>query len=34
MSDINATRLPGPFLFFPFVSDDIEVILRRGEDLC
>nr|QIP67819.1 cyclopeptide LPSRPVFP [Amanita fuliginea] len=35
MSDINATRLPLPSRpVFPFVSDAIEVVLGRGEDLC
>nr|QIP67834.1 cyclopeptide AYLPLFFIPP 2 [Amanita subjunquillea] len=37
MSDINATRLPAylPLFFIPpCVSDDIEVVLTRGESLC
>nr|QIP67814.1 cyclopeptide FPHFPPYNPP [Amanita fuliginea] len=37
MSDINATRLPFPH-FPPYnppcVSDDIHMVLTRGENLC
>nr|U5L3J5.1 RecName: Full=Amanexitide proprotein 1; Contains: RecName: Full=Amanexitide 1; Flags: Precursor [Amanita exitialis]AGW83703.1 amanexitide 1 [Amanita exitialis] len=36
MSDINTARLPVFSLpvFFPFVSDDIQAVLTRGESLC
>nr|QIP67815.1 cyclopeptide YYLLLILPP [Amanita fuliginea] len=36
MSDINATRLPYYLLLIlpPCVSDDLQTVLTRGENLC
>nr|P0CU61.1 RecName: Full=Cycloamanide E proprotein; Contains: RecName: Full=Cycloamanide E; Flags: Precursor [Amanita phalloides] len=34
MSDINAARLPSFFFPVPCISDDIEMVLTRGESLC